>query len=675
MDDRPESPFSNDPVRDETFDAPPPELRDHLPGDAAPAVMRSTDENEVDEEEASAPLSQAPRRGTFTVLSTIYLACWFGLMFLVLNHRFDRKMDWNTSYFSIAARNLAREGFWNLRGGIYLTAGENFSRADREFYPGHPPLTAWLLAAWMKVVGPQGQADWGIRLLPLIFTTLNLILLWLLVRRVFGAAAALVTTVIASMMPMVAFYAQNVNMEPFTLTFMLGASVGYLGWARSRSGIAFVWMCICVLSGCWTDWPMYVFSGFLGLMHLFKWRDLVPMRRDGTPDSADGEKARRGFLAAAALVLLPVLAFGAFVLYLKLNGAQVRDLLDRATERRGTLAQGADRPSALAGYRLLAQNFKWVKNGQPDAEAIRNFKVWFLDMFTLPAMLLAGFGVLAWRAWSRRLASTSGEGARRAAFRILFCFVLTQLTYTLAFPQGAWKHEFWQYYLSVPVAVLAGGLLTWMTLAGGEGRRFRYGMADRLGWAVAALIPFMAIGPMAWRLHLSAPGRMIVGHGQGLHFDYVEPLKRHTRPGDVILCDLPDEPEEGTVGVQKALPWYVDRYILADAMGTHLIAAGGGKVSNEGRTTTDVESLDRILKHFSDRRVIYLWEDEGGEKFFEYLNKKPYPRYEIPVPDNESIIFYLLQGQPDAQWKRAGIQSGPATRPASGPSTTMPGRG
>jgi len=175
---------------------------------------------------------------------------------------------------------------------------------------------------------------------------------------------------------------------------------------------------------------------------------------------------------------------------------------------------------------------------------------------------------------------------------------------------------------------------------------------------------------MAWRLHLTK----IENHGAGLHFEYVEPLRQHTKPGDVILCDLPDEPEDGAVGVQKALPWYADRYIIADAMGAHLIAAEGGKLSSEGRTTTDVESLDRILKHFANRRVIYLWKDEGGEKFFEYLNKKPYPRFEIPVPDKTPIIFYLLQGQPDPKWKRAGIQSGPATRPATSPST-LPVRG
>src|SRR5688572_7762170 len=117
--------------------------RDHLPGDAAPAPMGfapAIPDDPDDEDEDAKPPSNAPRRGTFTILATIWLACWFGVMFLVLNHRFDRKMDWNTSYFSIAARNLVREGFVKQRGGIYLTAGQGFELSQKEFYPGHPPL-------------------------------------------------------------------------------------------------------------------------------------------------------------------------------------------------------------------------------------------------------------------------------------------------------------------------------------------------------------------------------------------------------------------------------------------------------------------------------------------------------------------------------------------------------
>jgi hypothetical protein len=247
-------------------------------------------------------------------------------------------------------------------------------------------------------------------------------------------------------------------------------------------------------------------------------------------------------------------------------------------------------------------------------------------------------------------------------FRIVLCFLLTQMTYTLAFPQGASKHEFWQYYLSVPVAIMAGGLLAWLTVAGGTARGFRLGLADRLGWAVAALIPMLAIGPMLWRLHLSLPGKPAGPSGQGLHLEYADPLKRHTHPSDLIVTDLPDEPGEDPAtgedvqGVQKALPWYADRYILADEMG--------------GFRTVQAEGIEAILKRFPSRRIIYLWQDNGREDFFEYLNKKPYPRYEIPLDSEKrggggTILIYLLRGEPEPTWKKAGIHTGPPTRPST----------
>src|SRR5205814_10662283 len=171
-----------------------------------------------------------------------------------------------------AARNLVRDGFVHLRGGVYLTAGEHLNTDQRDFYAGHPPLTCWLLAGWMKAFG---QKDWVIRALPLTFTLLNLLLLYALVRRIFGAPAAFATTVICSLLPMTAYYAQIVNMEPFVLTFMLGASLGYLAWARSGSRVGFILLCICVILGCWTDWPMYIFTGFLALAHFLRRRALL----------------------------------------------------------------------------------------------------------------------------------------------------------------------------------------------------------------------------------------------------------------------------------------------------------------------------------------------------------------------------------------------------------------
>jgi len=65
---------------------------------------------------------------------------------------------------------------------------------------------------------------------------------------------------------------------------------------------------------------------------------------------------------------------------------------------------------------------------------------WF-DLLTAPAVLLAALGAIFWNKWSRRLSLASGEAARRAAFRILLALVMTQLTYTLAFPHAAQTRE------------------------------------------------------------------------------------------------------------------------------------------------------------------------------------------------------------------------------------------
>src|SRR5439155_23100153 len=85
---------------------------------------------------AEPSLAGPPRARTFTLWLLIYLIAWGGVMGLTLNHRFDRKFDWNTSYFAIAARNLVRDGFTHLRGGVYLTAGEHLNLDQRVFYAG-----------------------------------------------------------------------------------------------------------------------------------------------------------------------------------------------------------------------------------------------------------------------------------------------------------------------------------------------------------------------------------------------------------------------------------------------------------------------------------------------------------------------------------------------------------
>jgi hypothetical protein len=240
---------------------------------------------------------------------------------------------------------------------------------------------------------------------------------------------------------------------------------------------------------------MYAFAGFLAVAHFFRRRDLLA----AVPADADDEAAPppgRPLVASLFLIVLPMAMFALFLVYLKMNNAGFGQLKERAVAHAAEQESGTNaRTWFSCGYGEMFNMFKHP----------RQLRIWIIDLFTAPAMLLALLGALFWTRWSRRLSLASGEAARRAAFRILLCLLLMQLSYTLAFPHAAQTQESWQYYLIVPVAVLSASLCAWLTLAGGIGRRFACGLIDRAAWSVAALIPLLAIGPFCYRVEGSAP--------------------------------------------------------------------------------------------------------------------------------------------------------------------------
>jgi 4-amino-4-deoxy-L-arabinose transferase-like glycosyltransferase len=472
-------------------------ITDGLPGDAAPTPLVPLKEPVVTPRRsavvepapptvsAAVPSAAAPRTGSFTLWMLIWLIAWSGVMALTFRRAANPQFDRSTAMYRNAARNLVQNGLLPIHGGMYLTAGN----VHENFYVGRPPMTAWILAGWLKLFGDN---DMIVRALPLAVTALNLLLLYALVRRVFGAPAALATAVICSLLPMTAYYARVVSPEPFELTFLLGAALGYLSWARSGSRFGFLFLCLCLILGCWTDWPMYAFVGFLAVAHFFRRRDLLTPLPAAT-DAAENETRPPGrpLVASLVLIVLPMAMFALFLVYLKLNNAGFAQLKGRAVEHVAEHDGASARVWLSCGYQELFNTFKHP----------RQLRAWLIDLFTAPALLLAALGLIFWPKWSRRLSLASGEAARRAAFRILLCLVLMQLTYTLAFPHAAQTQESWQYYLIVPVAVLSACLCTWLTVAGGTGRRFACGLLDRAAWSVAALIPLLAIEPFCDRVH------------------------------------------------------------------------------------------------------------------------------------------------------------------------------
>lgn len=661
-------------------DAPAETPADNLPGDGANYPNATIIRPPAPPAPAARPRRTiSPRSGFFAVLAIAWLAGWGGTMWRVLDHQFDRSFDWNTSYFSVAARNLVREGFVEMRGGVYITAGEGFG-TTREFYAGHPPMTAWLLSGWMKIFGTEDRA---IRSMPLAFTALSLLLLFVLVARVFGAGPGLATMAVCSMLPMTAFYAQNVNMEPLVMAFMLLAAHGYLSWSRSRSRPGLVIMMLAVVFGCWTDWPMYLFAGLLALAHFVHRREALPLPADHSPeDELEQEHPRRPIFTPLFLILLPLATFALYLLYLRINNSGVNELLERAKDR----VSGA--PGVQGGWFEGAQALfgRFGKAFQHDKTAIAFLKTWLVEVFTLPALFLFVIGVVFWPRWSRTLAG-GNTPLRRALFRVLFCMLMTQLAYSIAFPNGAMVHDFWQYYLIVPVAVCAGGLCVWLTLGGPERRGFFAGLFDRGAWAIYVLIPLAAVGPLTWRLHVGLiPGRAVPVEGKDLNLDLEEPLDKYTLPTDVLLTDLTQEQ------MKFALPWYADRRIIVNDGSEESTVKEAGIVKAikdlekehqeraarqpavASTSPSATKALSPATAPAAPFRLLYIYRGANPEvgKYLDPL----YPRRVELTPaagTTPATVLFLIRGAPLPSWSATRPATLPArataTAPASRPTT------
>ncbi|HYE20431.1 MAG TPA: hypothetical protein VEA69_18435 [Tepidisphaeraceae bacterium] len=604
------------------------------------------------------PAALPAMRGGYSIWAMLFIAIWAGGMWLTLNHPMDRKHDWKTAQNAIAARNLATEGFVRLNGGVYVTAGKGFE-TSRVLDPTQPPLTTWALAGWVKLFaliegGDPMPTDRVLRAFPLACTVLALLLLFGLVKRVCGSAPALAVLAVASLMPMTAYYAQVITPAPLAAALMLIVAHGYLGWSRKPgSAVNFFIVIFGTVLACLTDWPAFFFAAMLGVAHLFQRMERpAVVEVEGVESEEEDAGPSRPIVSSIVLILVPLLMMALIVFYLKMNNRGLGDLTGAAVE------VSADGKPLTTGqqYALLGKSvsdFKSLKHN-------------FLDLFTMPALVLGAVGLVLWRAWSRRLSRASDERSRRALGRVVLSLLAAQVALTALFPGLARTWEFWQYTLVLPAAILAGGLLAWLTVAGwrpGAGdRRFVPGMFDRAGWATAALIPLAAVGPFLFRmgertLHAAPPVKESGVMGPA----WAKALEVATDPRDVILTDLHasnrTEDDAPLPGVHHALPWLADRYILADGMG--------------GLETTTEAGLTKLLPAFKDRRVVYFWFglDPKLAPFQKDILDKVYKRYDVPdlkVPaGSPKPTVYLINGIAGGNWKPATGLVTPAGRPGA----------
>src|SRR5262245_954363 len=113
-------------------------------------------------EPAMRPRGAPSRVDAWLVATLVWLFAFAAALAPTLSRPLVEKFDFHNAIWAIAARNLVRDGFFALHGGVYVSPGD-YPRDQRHFNPGHPPLLTWVTAAWMRCFG---QSDAALRALP-----------------------------------------------------------------------------------------------------------------------------------------------------------------------------------------------------------------------------------------------------------------------------------------------------------------------------------------------------------------------------------------------------------------------------------------------------------------------------------------------------------------------------
>jgi len=127
----------------------------------------------------------------------------------------------------------------------------------------HPPLANILVAGSFAVLG---ESEAAARAVPIAASLASFWLLYLLVRRRYGPAAAIAASLVFALLPMQVEYGKMVNYEPLVTCFSLLAFFGLDSVRRgNRSWAGYLALAAGICFACACDWPAYLFAGAIGV--------------------------------------------------------------------------------------------------------------------------------------------------------------------------------------------------------------------------------------------------------------------------------------------------------------------------------------------------------------------------------------------------------------------------
>ena len=157
----------------------------------------------------------------------------------------------NGARYSIMARNVLRYDVAEFSFVPLLNAA---CETEPDMYLHHPPLLHWVMAFVFRVFG---EAEDHVRMVPCLFTLLNLVMVYLLGRRILGGSLpGGACALMAAALPMTSFYGAHIDVQGSPLVFcMLASTYCFCQWLVAfRKAWLFPSLVFLAL-GTLFDWP------------------------------------------------------------------------------------------------------------------------------------------------------------------------------------------------------------------------------------------------------------------------------------------------------------------------------------------------------------------------------------------------------------------------------------
>ena len=250
---------------------------------------------------------------------------------------------WGGAMYGNIARNFVKYGYWATEFGPVSNGG--LVSPDRfEFYYHYPPLLVWLVSASFHMFGVH---EWSARLVPLMFSTGLMGLIYLVARQLFSERLALLAMAISAILPIEAYYGSHVDVYGSIVVFFTTlALLGYARWLVSSHRRDLVLCILGVVLGCMTAWYTFFLVPLIIGHHRFV--------------HAQHEKPRDREVWLIALSALAV--FVLFLLHRRLLMASGRTevhgtLIEKLILRMGTRASDGQQTTLMSLVARQARDF------------------------------------------------------------------------------------------------------------------------------------------------------------------------------------------------------------------------------------------------------------------------------------------------------------------------------